>query len=542
MKHANLLALTASLSALTVTASAATTAPAATQGTDVVPALACADMTRQSFGDVVIESASPVAAGSKVVTFLGATVTLPAHCLLSGAIAKRTGIDGKPYQITFELRLPDRWNGRFLMQGGGGLDGFLSPAVGGFSPNDNALQRGFAVVSTDFGHRDSRKPGEAGDFGLDPQARRDYAYNAQDRVTVTAKRLVSAYYDKAPHHSYFNGCSGGGRQGMIMSQRFPTYYDGIVSGSPAIHLTDLSVSMFGRYQAAARLVPKGADGMPDLAKAISDADLKLVADAVVAKCDTGDGIKDGIIHNMKACTFDPNTLLCSAGKTESCLSQDKLTMVKAMVAPTVDSKGNVLYPGVPWDAGIGDPTWRMFRLTGMPGQTVLQGSRGAFVLFMTPPAPDENPFTTDIDRWQTRAAEMARMTHPVDPDLSAFRKHGGKILFHHGYSDQIMSANDMIDYYDKVVALNGSVDNTQEFARMFIVPGMLHCFGGPGMTDFNTLDAIVDWVEKGKAPDRIIASNERVFPGRTRPLCPYPAQTMYKGGDPEKADSFECRR
>ncbi|MET0732881.1 MAG: tannase/feruloyl esterase family alpha/beta hydrolase [Casimicrobiaceae bacterium] len=542
MKSTHLLAVTFSLGALSATTAALSTVPTAPQGSELAPALACADMKRQSSGDVVIESAGPAAAGTKVPTFLGVQVTLPAHCVLSGAIAKRTGVDGKPYQISFELRLPDRWNGRFLMQGGGGLDGFLSPAIGGFSGNDNALQRGFAVVSTDFGHRDSRKPGEAGDFGFDPQARRDYAYNAQDRVTVTAKQLVSAYYGKAPHHSYFNGCSGGGRQAMIMSQRFPTYYDGIVSGSPALRLTDLTPSALRRNQTAARLVPKGANGFPDLAQAISDADLKLVADAVVAKCDAGDGLKDGIIHNMKACTFDPNTLLCGSGKTESCLSPNKLTMLKTMIEPTLDSKGHEIYPGEPWDAGIGDPAWRSIRLTGLPGLNPVQGTRDQFIAFLTPPAPDENPFTIDLDRWQARAAEMARMTHAVDPDLSAFRKHGGKIIFQHGYSDQIMSAKDLIAYYDKVVALNGSVDKAQEFARMFLVPGMLHCFGGPGMADFDAIDAVVQWVENGKAPDRIIGSNERVFPGRTRPLCPYPAQAMYKSGDPEKADSFECRR
>jgi len=495
----------------------------------------CRAVAGWSQGDVAVLSAEPVAAGTEVAMPMAPVkANAPAHCLVRGEIARRTGADGKSYAISFELRLPDDWNGRFLYQGGGGFDGFLWPALGAMTGGPTtALERGFAVVSTDAGHRDSGAPGAQGDFGTDPQARRDYAYNALDRVTVTAKDLVTRYYATAIRRSYFAGCSGGGRQAMLASQRFPTYFDGIVGGAPGMYIADIGIAGLRRFQALDRL-PGDAE------HTLQPADQKLIFDALLAQCDALDGRKDGIVFNQRQCHFDPGKLLCHPGGPQACLSSGKLETLEALISPTRTSDGRMVYNGFHLDTGVATPEWLFGLAVGLPGSSHKQSMRSVQLAYVTPPV-ERDYQTLTVDQLVAGSEDMRRMTETASTDLDAFRARGGKILLYHGMSDQIVSPDDTIHYYEALSARYGPA--TGQFARFFAVPGMLHCFGGPGPASFDPLAAMVDWVEHDRAPDRLIATNSRTMPGQSRPLCPYPSYARYEGrGDPARAESYACAR
>jgi hypothetical protein len=237
----------------------------------------------------------------------GVSIPLPAHCIVTGVIDKRVGVGGKLYGIRFQMRLPADWNGRFLFQGGGGINGYVAPAIGSVK-GPPALTRGFAVISQDAGH-------EGGDasFGEDQQARIDMIYRSYERVTAIGKQLVSAYYGKPADHSYFMGCSEGGREALLASQRMPLDYDGVVAGDPGI-LLGVSFNANADYQTIAAIAPKGPDGKRDFSKAFSDGDLKLFAKTIVDECDAKDGLKDGLIDNPTACRPNLEKLICKSGK------------------------------------------------------------------------------------------------------------------------------------------------------------------------------------------------------------------------------------
>ena len=240
-----------------------------------------------------------------------ARAALPAHCLIRVLMDGRpSSIDGITLGIGFELRLPLEWNGRFLFQGGGGLNGVLSAALGNVSGAPSALERGFAVVSTDGGHRGSMVDSS---FAADQQAKLDFAYQAVQRTTYEAKDLIDYFYGSGPEYSYFMGCSTGGREGMLAAQRLPLEFDGVVAGDPAFNFTRLAANQIYSLQTVTRIAPSGADGQPDLSQAFTDAQLTAVADAVTAQCDALDGLADGMINDFEACDFDPVSMQCSAG-------------------------------------------------------------------------------------------------------------------------------------------------------------------------------------------------------------------------------------
>ncbi|MET0984975.1 MAG: tannase/feruloyl esterase family alpha/beta hydrolase, partial [Steroidobacteraceae bacterium] len=457
---------------------------------------------------------------------------------IQGTLHPRKGEDGQPYGMGFDLSLPDEWNGRFAFQGGGGIDGFLAPAVGmltGTGPTP--LERGFATAASDGGHRDNGKPGEGGNFGFDQQARKDYAYNALDTTILNSKKAVEKYYGKPISKSYFFGCSNGGRQGMLLSQRFPKHFDGIVAGAPGFHLIELHFASISRGIAMQPYAPVES-GQVRLDKAIDAADLKLVGNAVLKQCDAQDGVTDGIVSNTQACHFDVDTLACKSGASTECLTPAKLAVVKAAVAPVTTSKGQVLYPEMAFDTGIGESFWKASRF---PASLPLV-AKPQNVAFFQPPAPELDPFTFNMDEALARTKDMRAWANADSTDLSAFEKAGGKLLLYHGISDQIMTAKDTVQYYEALAKREGGFNNAAEHTRLFLVPGMLHCAMGPGTDDFDLVKTITEWVEGGKAPERIVAKNEKLWPGRTRPLCPYPTYAHYKGnGDPEKAENFECR-
>lgn len=275
-------------------------------------------------------------------------------------MAERIGQDSKPYYIGFEMRLPVQWNGRLLYQGGGGNDGVVRPAIGPQAAPSYALNRGFAVVTTDAGHQEP-----TADFGFDPIARTDNAYNAHDKVAVTAKELIKRYYAKPADRSYFIGCSGGGRQAMMFTQRFPSYFDGVIAMAPAMRVSKgATIAAAWDTKTLQAIAPAGDDGKPVLSKALSDGDLGLLRKGILESCDALDGVADGLVTNPAACKFDVSTLQCKGGKDDSCLAPAQVNALKSMFSGAKDSAGKPLYASWPWDPGMGHPQndWRGWKL------------------------------------------------------------------------------------------------------------------------------------------------------------------------------------
>jgi len=476
------------------------------------------------------------------------STTQPAHCVVRGSAAPHTGVDGKAYETRFELRLPTTWSGRLLYQGGGGNDGSVAPAVGrntGSFPG-TGLQRGFAVVTTDAGHQ-----GGTPEFGLDPVARVDHAYAAHERTYTIAMAIQSRYYGRAPDHKYFVGCSGGGRQGMMFAERYPAYFDGIAICAPAMSVSSgATIAAAWDTQTYLAIAPANADGQRVLSRAFSETDLALVARGVTAACDGADGATDGMVLHPEACRFDPKTLLCAGAKDPNCLTPDQVAALERAFGGPRDSAGRALYVGQAWDPGIAAAGWRQWKLgssqTGTPNSahTTLMGGALAYE-FVTPPDPSLAITRFDFDRDPARMQAFSAVYDTYrDATLAAFRKRGGKLLIFHGTADPIFSALESIDYYQRLARNNGGASATARWARLFLVPGMNHCAGGPATDSFDGLAAIVDWVEQRAAPSRIEASarpGTPYFPGRTRPLCAYPLYARYTGsGSMEDGANFTC--
>jgi feruloyl esterase len=335
----------------------------------------CAGFAAQAPSGVTLQG-EVVAADSVRPPGATAGPLLAAHCRVSGRFGERTGADGKPYHIGFELRLPLAWNGRLLYQGGGGNDGVVRPAVGLQAAPGYALNRGFAAVTTDAGHQ-----GPTADFGFDPLARVDNAYNAHDKMAVLAKDLVRRYYGKPADKSYFIGCSGGGRQGMMFTQRFPSYFDGVIAMAPAMRVSKGATIGAAWYtQALLAAAPAGADGQPVLSQALSDGDLGLLRQGILDLCDAQDGLVDGLVSNPAACRFDVASLQCAGAKQASCLAAPQVVALQKIFGGARDSSGRPLYFGWPWDPGIGHPQndWRAWKLGSSP--TAVANSRHVFLM------------------------------------------------------------------------------------------------------------------------------------------------------------------
>ncbi|MGL9620360.1 tannase/feruloyl esterase family alpha/beta hydrolase [Bradyrhizobium sp. U531] len=490
---------------------------------------------------------------------------LPAHCEVIAHLDERTGADGQTFAIGLHLRLPETWNGRFVFQGQGGTDGVIGNGdaqPGGGQPS--ALNQGYATVTTDAGHGNAPGPLGGASFGLDPQARIDFGYRADDVVTRQAKRFIQAYYGRQPSYSYFLGCSNGGRHGMVMTQRFPEHFDGVAAGAPAFRMPEKGLAGAASTQGFAEIAPKAPDGRPILAQALSQADMELLAKAIVQSCDDGDGLADGIIDNVPACRFSPRTLQCPAEKTASCLSAAQVAALENHFQGPTTAQGQRIYAPYPYDSGIAAAGWRRWILGTAPDSRVnaFNVSFGATLayLYMTPPhAPLANDADAVYDFYRTVdvTAAHARIfgTSAAMPqssvqtisansvDLSGFRQRRGKLLLYHGVSDPTFSALDTLDWYKRLTNAAGGETETADFARLFLVPGMNHCSGGPATDSFDVLTPLVNWVEQGHAPDSIAARAGATtpWPERSRPLCPYPRQARYLGhGSIEQAENFAC--
>ena len=511
---------------------------------------------------------------------------LPAHCEIQGSLNDRTGVNGQSYAIKFHLRLPTDWNGRFFFEGGGGSNGNVGNALGNLQGQQrgNALTLGYAVVSQDSGHdnaanNDPNRSGAA-TFGFDPQARLDFGYNSYDVVTRAAKALIQAYYGRAPERSYYVGCSEGGREGMMMSQRFPDYFDGILACSPGFNLPKAALFGHGWDAQSFAAVAKAAGiydrfGQPFLNKTFTDEDLDLVSQAILGACDSLDNLADGVIDNFPACTaavVKPklDSITCKGPKRATCLSAVQVTAIENVFAGARDSKNQPLYSDWAWDRGLGgkigdnyNQGWRIWKIGAYDSAAnnaiiVGLGSGAVSAVFTTPPtevaasgaAPLAYLLGIDFVRDAPKlTAETPVYTKAVldfmnasSTDLSGFRKHNSKLVIVQGVSDPVFSINDTIRWWNEVNRINSS--SAADFVRLFAVPGMNHCSGGPATDQFDAFTALVNWVEKSAAPDRIVATAGAAtpWPGRTRPLCSYPKQAHYKGsGSIEDAANFACQ-
>lgn len=504
------------------------------------PARTCASLAHlvMPASDMTITRAAamPAAPAGTVPIGFGAgniPVAIPAYCRVEGEIDAHRGPPGKSYGLTFALALPDHWNGRFLFQGGGGLNGVLRPPLGLDAAGDRpALARGFAVVSTDGGHRGAVFDDS---FTADQQAALDFAFNAIPTVAAVAKRLVATYYGRPAARSYFDGCSTGGRESMEAVERYPTLFDGVITGSPAMRTGYSNIALKWAAVAFNRVAPKDpATGKPVPGGAFSPQDRQLIVAGVLRACDALDGLKDGMIFNVRACHFDPAVLTCRGAKTAGCLSRAQVDVLHTAFAGPITASGRRLYAAYPYDTGIAAQA---------PGQLP-----AGFLLNSTagPVGGGALPLTIDLEAEEAKVEGNA-LQQLIDTDrwvnLSTFAAHGGKQLLYHGMSDPWFSALDTVDYYERVARANGGLEKTRQFARLFLVPGMGHCAGGPTTLDhFDLLTPLVDWVEHGKAPDAVVATG-RSLPGRSRPLCAWPAYARYEGhGNPNAAASFECAK
>lgn len=522
----------------------------------------CTDLpTRISFANTTFTAASGVAAGTLTV----AGNSVPAHCQVTGRMFQRVGaVDGNSYAIGFEMRLPNAWNGRFFYQANGGIDGSVvtatGPVNGGGTPT-NALAMGFAVISSDAGHAGSLGP----NFGIDPQARLDYGYQAVAKLTPMAKAAIQVAYGKGPDRSYFGGCSNGGRHTMVAAARYADQYDGFLAGDPGFRLPLAAVANIAAYQGYATVATNPADP----STGYSAAERSLVAAAVLAKCDALDGASDGLVQDTKACqaAFDLNRDVptCPGARDGTCLSAAQKTVIGKRFSGVTTSTGTRFYSSWPFDAGIGSGNTAFWNFTAPPALDsgavgiVWQVSPEAVATFNGPNFALSGSIDSMLARIQATNATYSEsslqfMTPPNASDLSVLKNRGAKMMVYHGTSDPIFSSDDTTAWYDALRAANAG--DASNFARFYRVPGMTHCSAGPSTDQFDMLTPLVNWVEKGIAPDRVIANargpgnaagaNADVpaswSPTRSRPLCPYPLVARYSGtGSVDLASSFTCQ-
>jgi feruloyl esterase len=458
-----------------------------------------------------------------------ATADTPQHCRVTGVITP---------EVAFEVNLPDRWNRRFYMTGNGGLAGDALDTPTNLD-RTSALTNGFVMARTNTGHDARKEP--SGSFVLsNPQKAIDYAYRAVHVTAETAKKVATSYYDQPISFSYWNSCSNGGRQGLLEAQRYPDEFDGVVANAPWVDQTGFAIGAIWNQKALTEAP-------------VPVAKMNMVAEKVMTKCDAVDGLKDGLIDDPRKCSFSParDVPVCREGTdTLDCLTPAQASALsKIYGGPT--SRGKSLFPGfmpgseavTQGPGGIMSSTWANAIVPAQPNAKPADFNLAEGVmryLILDPPQPEYDTMTFDYDRDPALVVRWSKLADAKDPDLGRFRKSGGKLLMTYGWADQILQPLMGVRYYEAVVAKNGK--DSGVFARLFMVPGMAHCGGGVGPDRHDAVTAVIDWVEKGKAPDQLIAS--KVTDGqvvRTRPLCPYPQVARHKGqGSIDDAANFSC--
>ena len=522
----------------------------------------CTDLaTRVSFANTTITAANAIAAGTLTV----AGTPVPGHCQITGKMNARTSaVDGNAYAIGFEMRLPNAWNGRFFYQANGGIDGSVVTATGGVNGGPgltSALSMGFAVISSDAGHVGSQGPF----FGIDPQARLDYGYQAAATLTPMAKSAIKTAYGKGPDRSYFGGCSNGGRHTMVAAARQPDQYDGYLVGDPGFRLPLAAIADIAAYQGYATVATNPAD----VSTGYTAAERTLVANAVLSKCDALDGSADGLVQDTGACqaafNLDRDVPTCTGARDSTCLSAAQKVVIGKRFSGVTTSTGAKIYSSWPFDAGIGSGNTAFWNFTAPPALD--SGAVG--IIWQVPPeaaATFNGPafaLTGNVDSMLAKIqatnatyAETALsfMTPPNPTHLDTLKNRGAKMMVYHGTSDPIFSSDDTTNWYEGLRTANAG--DASNFARLYRVPGMTHCSGGPTTDQFDMLTPLVAWVEQGQAPDSVTASARGTGNAagvnadlptswsatRTRPLCAYPKVARYKGsGSIESADSFSCQ-
>jgi feruloyl esterase len=422
------------------------------------------------------------------------------------------------------------------------------------------LNQGFAVLSSDAGHG-SPTP----DFGIDPQARLDYGYQAEAKLTPMAKALIKAGYGKGPDRSYFGGCSNGGRHTMVAASRLATEYDGFLVGDPGFRLPLAAIANIKSYQTLLSM----ASTPGDASTGFTAAERATVSNAVLARCDALDGATDGLVQDGVACqaAFDLNRDVptCAGARDGTCLTADQKAKIAGLFAGVTNGSGERFYSSWPYDAGFATTNWGNTWKFGAPP------TRDAPAVGFIWEVPPEDPAsfnganfaaTGNVDAMLAKVnatnatyaeSAMSFMTPPNPTNLSALKNRGAKMMVYHGTSDPIFSSDDTKRWYNELAQANGGSAAT--FARYYPVPGMNHCGAGPSTDQFDMLTPLVNWVEKGAAPEAVIAQARGTgnavpngdvpstwAPNRTRPLCPYPQVARYKGsGSLESADSFACK-
>ena len=499
----------------------------------VLPAAAatCESLGQLKLPDTTVASAQVVEAGDFKPPTGPLVKNLPPACRVTGSIHPTADSD-----IRFEVWMPvSGWNHRFQGVGNGGFAGSISyPGLG------VPLRRGSAVGTTDTGHTG----GDASWAPGHPEKVVDYGYRGIHEMTEKAKSIVEAFYGEAPRKSYFASCSNGGRQALMEAQRFPGDYDGIICGAPANNFTHIAAGFMWDEQAL----------LMDPAAYIPPEKFKTIESAVVASCDAQDGVTDGIIADPRQCHFDPSTLVCTGADSNACLTQQQASALKKIYQGPPDAKGRPLFPGFVMGGEGGPSGWGAW-IGGAAPEKSLQfffGTQFFGNLVFEKPGWDYKAF--DLEKDVKRADEkLARVLNATDPNLKPFAAHGGKLILYHGWCDAALTPLNTIEYYHRVISKAGA-SKAAKFVRLYMVPGMQHCGGGPGPDNFwgagdehsdashDMNLAIERWVEQDAAPGAIIAA--KLAAGRivrTRPLCPYPQVASYKGsGSTDEAANFSC--
>ncbi len=475
---------------------------------------ACDKIVSTTFPDATITNAQSVAAGA--LTLPGGRGNsadqykdLPAFCRVSATLKPTPDSD-----IKIEVWLPESgWNQKYQAVGNGGWAGVIS-----YSALAEALRSGYATSSTDTGHVGGR-----GTFAFGhPEKLIDFGWRSQHEMTVKSKALITAFYGNAPHLSYWNGCSTGGRQGLKEAQKFPNDYDGVIAGAPANRTALALWIAFAELKDPASHIPASKYAM--------------VHQAVIAACDANDGLKDGLIDDPSKCKFDPKTIQCKEGDEPNCLTAPQAEAVKKIyTAATNPRTGQTLFPSLVPGSELG---WAVLGAGPEASQIILDQYQ--YVAFQDPKW-DWRTFDFDKDIARSETPDILVM-NATDPNLKPFFSHNGKVILFHGWSDPNISPLSTVQYYKSVVDTLGGEKNTSNSIRLFMEPGMGHCGGGEGPNKFDVVSAMENWVEKGSAPQSMIASHSTAGKvDRTRPLCPYPQVAKYKGsGSIDDAANFAC--
>lgn len=437
-----------------------------------------------------------------------------AHCRVRGVVNRA---------IRVEVTLPETWAGRLMFTAVGGNAGVLAET-------QSLLSRGFAMASTDTGHE-----GQLSTFMRQPEALIDYAYRGVHLATVFAKEVIARYYEQSVDHAYLRGCSNGGRAALLEALRFPDDYDGILAGAPAFRYQEFFPWTLHAHRA-------------QQAHPLTHESLEVLGAASREACDTLDGIADGVINDPRRCTareFDLTALECRQDQNGGCLSAGQIETARAMYSDLVDADGNVVSHGVvPGAEDDGDwPVWVVGGTDYNAAMGLGAGPLNGLVLetfkdlMYREPSFDLDTFDPVADRG--KLDDVAAFMDVDSADLTEFRANGGKLLMYQGWNDYPLRPQRAIDYQNDVEARHGGPSETRDFFRLFMVPGMGHCAGGPGAWVTDYVEPLVDWVERGQAPDRIVGS--RPDGAFARPQCVYPKLATYSGGPEDEAASFSCR-